>query len=73
LTVGRLRQYERFLGNPDPAGPSTTVYVYRTAVQPRIPVSAQPIAHGRDWTTTIAVAAGLLLAAIAGLVVWARS
>jgi hypothetical protein len=73
LTVGRLRQYERFLGNPDPAGPATTVYVYRTAVRPRIPVAAQPIAHGRDWTTTIAVAAGLLLAAIAGLVVWARS
>ena len=71
--VGRLRQYQRFLGNPDPAGSSTTVYLYRTAAQPRIRVAEQPVAHGRDWATTIAVAAGLLLAALAGLVVWARS
>ena len=73
LMVGRLRQYQRFLGNPDPAGSSTTVYLYRTAAQPRIPVAEQPVAHGRDWATTIAVAAGLLLAALAGLVVWSRS
>ena len=73
LMVGRLRQYQRFLGNPDPAGSSTTVYLYRTAVPPRVPVAEQPVAHGRDWATTIAVAAGLLLAALAGLVVWARS
>ena len=73
LMVGRLRQYQRFLGNPDPAGSSTTVYLYRTAAQPRIRVAEQPVAHGRDWATTIAVAAGLLLAALAGLVVWARS
>ncbi len=72
LTVGRLRQYERFLANPDPTGSSATVYLYRTAV-PRRPVAPQPGGvHGRDWTT-LAVAAGLLLAAAAGLVVWARA
>ena len=32
LTVARLRQFERFLANPDPEGSSTTVYSYRTAV-----------------------------------------
>ena len=63
LAVARLRQYERFLGNPDPTGPSSTVYVYRTAVPTRPPVAVQPAAHRRDWTMTIAVAAGLLLAA----------
>ena len=73
LTVARLRQFERFLANPDPNGLSTTVYRYRTARPPRVPVAAQPTAHGRDWTTTLAVAAGLLLAAAAGLAVWARA
>jgi hypothetical protein len=73
LTVARLRQYERFLGNPDPTGPSTTTYLYRTAAPPRAPAAVQPAAHGRDWTMTAAVAAGLLLAAGAALAVWARA
>ncbi len=73
LTVARLRQFERFLGNPDPAGPSTTVYTYSTATPHRVAVAAQPAPSGRDWTTTILVAAGLLLAAAAGLAVWARA
>ncbi len=72
LTVARLRQYEQFLGNPDPAGVSTAIYVYRSAVPPRISVSVQPVEPGRDWTT-IAVVGGILLAAGAGLAVWARA
>ncbi len=73
LTEARLRQFERFLANPDPAGPSSTVYSYRTAVPPRPPAAVQPAPNGRDWPETIAVAAGLLLAAAAGLAVWARA
>ena len=73
LTVARLRQFERFLANPDPAGPSTTSYSYRTGSPPRIAVAVQPVPSGRDWTTTILVAAGVLLAAAAGLAVWARA
>jgi hypothetical protein len=73
LTVARLRQFERFLADPDPTGASTTVYLYRSATPRRGPAAVQPAAGGRDWTTTIAVAAGLLLAAAAGLAVWARA
>lgn len=73
LTAGRLAQYQRFLGNPDPTGSSTTVYLYRTATPRPVPVAVRPVSHGRDWTTTIAVAGGLLLAAAAGLAVWARA
>ena len=73
LTVGRLRQYERFLGNPDPTGPETTVYAYRTATRPAPTVAVQPTSHGRDWTVTVAVVAGILLAGAAGLAVWART
>jgi len=73
LTVGRLRQYERFLGNPDPTGPETTVYLYRSATRPAPPVAVQPASHGRDWTVTLAVLAGVLLAGAAGLTLWARA
>jgi hypothetical protein len=73
LTVGRLRQYERFLGNPDPTGSETTVYAYRTATRPAPPVAVQPAPHGRDWTLTLVVVAAVLLAGAAGLVVWARA
>jgi hypothetical protein len=73
LTVARLRQYQSFLGNPDPTGSSTTVYVYRSGVPRPIPVAVQLAAHGRNWTMTIAVGAGILLAAGAGLAVWARA
>ena len=73
LTVARLRQVESFLGNPDPAGSSTTVYRYRSAAPPSSSVVLQPAAPGRNWTITIAVIAGALLATGAGLAVWARA
>jgi len=73
LTVARVRQFERFLANPDLEGPSRTVYVYRTAVPRHEAVAVPPAPRGRDWTATILVAAGLLLAAAAGLAVWTRA
>jgi hypothetical protein len=73
LTIARLRQYDRFLANPDPDGSSTTAYTYRTAVPRRVPVAVSPAPRSRDWTTTIVVVVGLLLAAAAGLALWARS
>lgn len=73
LTVARLRQYQRFLGNPDPTGTSTTRYVYRSATPPPPPVATQAAPHGRDWTVTLAVVAGILLAGAAGLAVWSRA
>jgi hypothetical protein len=73
LTVARTRQYQTFLGNPDPAGANRTTYVYRTAARPvPPPVAVAPLSH-RSWTTTLAVAAGLLLAAAGALLVWSRS
>jgi hypothetical protein len=71
LTVARVQQFESFLANPDPEGSSTTVYTYRTAVPHRVAV--QPALSSRNWTTTILVAAGLVLAAAAALAVWARA
>lgn len=73
LTLARIRQYQTFLGNPDPTGPSRTTYVYRSATRPAPPPVAVVHAPQRGWVTTIAVAAGLLLAATAGLFAWSRS
>ncbi len=73
LTLARMRQYETYLGNPDPSGSNRTTYVYRTAARPLPPPVAVVVAPKRAWATTIAVAAGLLLAAAGALVVWSRS
>jgi hypothetical protein len=73
LTLARIRQYQTFLGNPDPTGPNQTTYVYRSAARPTLPLVAAVPATQRDWATTIAVAAGLLLAAAGALVAWSKS
>jgi len=73
LTLARIRQYEMFLDNPDPTGRNQTAYLYRSAARPTPPPVAVVRAPQRDWATTIAVAAGLLLAAAGALFVWSRS
>jgi hypothetical protein len=73
LTVARMRQYQAFLGNPDPSGPSRTTYVYRSAARPAPPpVAVVPVVR-RNGAATIAVAAALLGAAGGALFVWSRS
>jgi hypothetical protein len=73
LTIARTRQYDMFLGNPDPSGTNRTTYVYRSATPPA-PVSVAVVSPAkRDWASTIAVAAGLLLAAAGALFAWSRS
>jgi hypothetical protein len=73
LTLARMRQYQAFLGNPDPSGSNRTTYVYRSAARPAPPpVAIVHVVH-RDWATTIAVAAGLLLAAAGALFAWSKS
>jgi hypothetical protein len=73
LTLARMRQYQTFLGNPDPSGSSETTYTYRSASRPTPPPIAAVAAPKRDWMTTIAVAAGLLVAAAGASVLWSRS
>src|SRR5262249_56024800 len=70
LTLARTRQYRSFLGNPDPTGRSATTYVYRTAARPAPPPVATAPHSTRSWGSTLAVAAGLLLALAAAAFVW---
>jgi hypothetical protein len=73
LTLARMRQYQTFLGNPDPSGANETTYTYRSASRPVPPPVAAVAAPARDWVMTIAVAIGLLFAVAGGLFVWSRS
>jgi hypothetical protein len=74
LQAGRIRQYETFLGNPDPVGSSETTYVYRSAARPVSPVAAAPAsAGGRDWTTVVAWVAALTVGGTLALVAWTRA
>jgi hypothetical protein len=72
LTLARVRQYESFLGNPDPAGASRSSYRYVTAARPTAaPPPSAPGSSSR-WTTALAlVATGAAL--MLGLVAWSRS
>jgi hypothetical protein len=73
LMLARARQYEMYLGNPDPTGPNQTTYVYRSAARPAPPPVAVVPVPRRNWARTIAIAAGLILAAAAASFAWSRS
>ena len=74
LESARSRQYDTFLGNPDPAGPSRAKYVYATAKRPQpvaAPVSTAP--GSRDWPRVLVIIAAALTAAALAAAAWARA
>ena len=74
LGVARARQYDTYLGNPDPSGSNETIYLYRSAARP-VQV-ATPVRSSRshdDLVRTLLAAAGLLAALAVGVVAWSRS
>lgn len=73
LTLARVRQYDSFLGNPDPAGANATTYRYVSARGPRPVAAAEPAHRGLDWLRTAAIVAGAVVATGAAAAVWARS
>src|SRR5262249_57484411 len=73
LSLARVRQYDAFLANPDPAGSSATVYRYVSASRPRAVAPTTSGGHGGGLLGTLGwIAAGLAAAALA-LVAWARA
>jgi hypothetical protein len=73
LRLARVRQYDSFLGNPDPRGRVQAEYVY----EPARAAAPPPSAAGEDegWSGA-AVGAAAALAVVAGvglLALWARS
>ena len=74
LGVARARQYDTYLGNPDPSGRNETTYLYRSGARP-VEVAAPARAAGshNDLVRTLLAAAGLLAALAVGVVAWSRS
>ena len=71
-TAALAREYHHFLDSPDPSGPSTAVYAYRTVE--RLPVlAAAGRSSGGDDTLTIVLVAVLGAAAlVGGAILWAH-
>jgi hypothetical protein len=71
--LARDRQYDTYLGNPDPAGDNETTYAYSSANRPPVATTTVRARSGRSALQTLAIVAGLLAALAAGVVAWARS
>jgi hypothetical protein len=73
LRLARMRQYDAFVANPDPAGSSRTKYVFRT-VAPRIALTPpKPRRDSGFPFATLAIALGLGALLAAGVVAWAHA
>jgi hypothetical protein len=75
LTYARQRQYDMYLASPDPTGPSSATYLYRTVAAPRaerLPPSSGD-GDGNDVLWLVLAGIGLVLAVPAAAVVWAHS
>jgi hypothetical protein len=72
LAAGLALQFRQFLPNPDLNGVTRTSYRYELAERVQAPV-AEPSGDGSSWLVPLAVALGLVVAAVGGLVLWAHS
>jgi hypothetical protein len=72
LRYARTRQYETYIANPDPLGPSRATYVYDTAAAKRAAVPPEP-EHSDDFALPAAlVVGGLALLGLGLVVLWAH-
>jgi len=71
-SVARLRQYDAYLGNPDPTGPARTAYRFSLAPEQATVVTTTGTASGGPVRTLAGVAVALVVA-VGGLVLWSRS
>ena len=73
LESARARQYDSFLGNPDPSGSSSSTFSYVSATRPGPIVSALPQQSGRDTVGLLLWACGGLAALAGGALAWSRA
>jgi hypothetical protein len=70
--TARLRQFDAYLGNPDPTGPASTTY--RFVLAPAAPAAAAPPAGSSAGIVGTLAGAGIALVLVLGAVVaWSRS
>jgi hypothetical protein len=74
LEFARSRQFDAFLGNPDPGGASSTDYVYVSGrPASAAPGENSPRVAGHRWVRSLLIAVVALATAAAAAVAWARS
>jgi hypothetical protein len=74
LESARSRQYDTFLGNPDPAGPSHGTYVYLTTRKPRpLATAITAPSNDRNWLRLLLIVAAAIAAAAVAVVAWSRA
>ena len=72
LRYARTRQFESFLANPDPRGPSVTTYVYETAAAERGNPLTEPGGNDDSGLPTALLVSGLALLGVGLVVLWAH-
>jgi hypothetical protein len=73
LESARARQYDSFLGNPDPSGSSASTFRYLSGTRPAPPVAAVTPQSGRGTLGVVLWALGGLAALTGAAVAWARA
>ena len=72
--VARLRQFEAYLGNPDPSGESESTYLFRLSPRVAPPPAVAPPPPPRPGPIGIAAFGLAVVALLTGLgVLWSRS
>jgi hypothetical protein len=72
LSYARTRQYQTFLANPDPQGPSATTYVFETAAPARPEATPEPEPSDDSSLAPFVAVAGLALLGLGLVVLWAH-
>ena len=72
LRYARTRQFQSFLANPDPRGPSVTTYIYETAAAERSTARPEQRPTDESGLPAALVVGGLALLSVGLVVLWAH-
>jgi hypothetical protein len=72
LRYARARQYETYIANPDPRGPSRATYVYDTAAAKQTAVPPEPGHSDDSALPAVIVVGGLTVLGLGLVVLWAH-
>jgi hypothetical protein len=71
-SVALARQYHHFLDSPDPSGPSTASYLYRTVERSPAAAVVRPSSGGDDTLAIVLIAVLGAVAVVGGAILWAH-
>jgi hypothetical protein len=72
LRYARARQYQTYIANPDPQGPSRATYVYDTAAAKRVAAPPEPEHSDDSALSGVILVGGLTVLGLGLVVLWAH-